>query len=308
MIKLLKIDSLISQMKSKRSSICLGLDPFIEKIPSHFIEEGEKYFGKTISAITYAILQFNKKVLDLSKDKVAVVKPQFSLYLKYGPEGVIVFYQTIEYAKKLGLLVIVDAKSNDIDTSMEGYASGFLGKIECFGQKIEGFNGDFLTVNPYLGSDTFKSLQNIFQEYGKGAFILAKTSNPSSSEFQDKIIEGKPLYWHVAKKVDENFSSHNTEYGFLPCGLVVGATMPVQLKELRDEFPKLFFLIPGYGAQGGTIDSLKNVVVKNVGFIVNSSRSILYSYRDKYNSYDFESAISKSIDEMNNEINTIAEY
>ncbi len=302
------IDRLILEMKKKKTAICLGLDPFIEKIPSLFIEEGKKYFGNTISAIAYAILQFNKAIVDISKDLIAVVKPQFSLYLKYGPEGIITYYKTIEYAKQSGLLVIVDAKSNDIDSSMEGYTSGFLGEVDCFGKNQSTFDADFLTINPYLGSDSFRSSKIVIERFKKGVFVLAKTSNPSSSELQDKIIESKPLYWIVSKMVNDNFYSFNTEFGFLPAGIVVGATMPEQLVELRKDFPDLFFLIPGYGTQGGKLDSLKNILTKNVGFVVNASRSILYSYKDKYINLDFKSAVLKSIDEMNNEINSIAEY
>lgn len=302
------IDKLITEMKRKKTAICLGLDPFIDKMPSIFIEEGVKLFGQNLSAINYAILQFNRKVIDLVKEKVAVIKPQFSLYLRYGPEGVLTFYHTVNYAKEKGLLVIIDAKSNDIDTSMAGYVDGFLGKVEVFNKSTSTFDADFLTVNPYLGVDSFKPLINVMEKYGKGAFVLAKTSNPSSLDFQDKIIEGKPLYWNVAAKVKEYFSESIGEYGFLSCGIVVGATMPEQLKLLRKDFPNLFFLIPGYGTQGGTIESLKDSVTDNVGFIVNSSRSILYSYKDKYNTISFEEAVVKSVDEMNNEINRVAKY
>ncbi|NMC68026.1 MAG: orotidine-5'-phosphate decarboxylase [Spirochaetales bacterium] len=305
---MLSIDKLIYEMKKRKSAICLGLDPFIEKIPSKFIEEGEFYFGKTQSAYSYAILQFNKKVLELCKDKIAVVKPQFSLYLRFGVEGVLTFKNTVSYAKELGFLVIIDAKSNDIDSSMEGYIDGFLGKTKIFENEFTSFDADFLTINPYLGVDSFKSLKKSIDTCEKGAFILAKTSNPSSNDFQDKLIEGKPLYWHVAKRITEYFSDYNKENGFLPVGIVVGATMQDELKLLREEFPDLFFLIPGYGTQGGTIESLSNIVKENFGFVVNASRSILYSYLDRYKDYDFESAILKSIDEMNDELNKVVKY
>ncbi len=305
---MLTIDKLIDEMKKKRSSICLGLDPFIEKIPSKFIEEGEFYFGKSLSAYSYAILQFNKNLIDICKDKVAIIKPQFSLYVRFGVDGVLTFFNTIQYAKQNGLMVIIDSKSNDIDSSMQGYIDGFLGKIECFGSVYSAFDADFLTINPYLGVDSFKPLKEVCEKYGKGAFILSKTSNKSSEDFQDRIIGEKPLYWQVAKKVSEYFSDNKGKYGFIASGLVVGATMPEQLKVLRKDFNNLFFLIPGYGAQGGTIDSLKEIVVQNVGFIVNASRSILYSYKDKYSNLDFYSAVSKSIDDMNNEINSVVEY
>jgi orotidine-5'-phosphate decarboxylase len=305
---MLSIDKLIYEMKKKRSAICLGLDPFLEKIPSKFIEEGEFYFGKTASAYSYAVLQFNKKVLELSKDKVAVVKPQFSLYVKLGVEGILTFKNTVSYAKELGFLVIVDAKSNDIDSSMEGYVDGFLGKTKLFNNEYSAFDADFLTVNPYLGVDSFKSIKKTIETRQKGAFVLAKTSNQSSKDFQDKMIDGKPLYWHVAKKVTEYFYDCKKENGFLPVGIVVGATMADELKFLREEFPDLFFLIPGYGTQGGTIDSLSKIVKENVGFVVNASRSILYSYLDKNKDFDFEIAISKSIDEMNDELNKVVKY
>lgn len=302
------IDRLISELKKKKSAICLGLDPFIDKIPSKFIEEGEFYFGKTISAYSYAVLQFNKKVLEICKDKVAVVKPQFSLYVRLGIEGLLTFKNTVQYAKELGFLVIIDAKSNDIDSSMEGYADGFLGSVEIEEEEFSAFDADFLTINPYLGSDTYKSIKKVIDINEKGAFVLAKTSNPSSKDFQDRLINGKPLYWHVAKSVEDYFKDYKTEFGYLPVGLVVGATMPQELKILKEEFNKLFFLIPGYGTQGGTIDSLSQIVNENIGFIVNASRSILYSYKDKYKDLSFETAILKSIDEMNDQINKVVKY
>lgn len=306
------IDRLILEMKKKKSAICLGLDPFLEKMPLRFIEEGEYYFGKSISAYSYAVLQFNKKVLKICKDKVAAVKPQFSLYVKLGVEGILTFKNTIQFAKELGLIVIIDAKSNDIDSSMEGYVDGFIGKSTIKGIEFTAFDGDFLTINPYLGTDSFKAIKKVIDKYEKGAFVLVKTSNPSSSDFQDKIIDSnikdKPLYWHVAKRVVDSFSGYETTNSFLPVGIVTGATMPEQLKILREEFPQLFFLIPGYGTQGGTIDSLSGIAAENCGFVVNASRSILYSYLDKYNNLDFEQAIISSIDEMNDELNKVVRY
>lgn len=305
---MLSIDKLINEMKRKRSSICLGLDPFIEKIPTKFIEEGKSYFGPTLSGYSYAILQFNKKVLELCKDKVAVVKPQFSLYARFGVDGILTFNNTVSYAKELGIPVIIDAKSNDIESSMEGYIDGFLSSFNCFGSEYKSFDADFLTINPYMGTDTFKPLKKAVEKRGKGAFILVKTSNPSSKDFQDILVEGKPLYWHVAKKIKDYFAEEKGENGFLAVGIVVGATMPEELKILRKDFPELFFLIPGYGTQGGTLESLKEIATDNVGFIVNASRSILYSYLDKYSNLDFTDAILRSIEEMNDEINSIIKY
>lgn len=305
---MLSMDKLILEMKRKKSAICLGLDPFIEKIPAKFIEEGKSYFGPTLSGYSYAILQFNKTVLEICKDKIAVVKPQFSLYTRFGVDGILTFNNTINYAKELGIPVIIDAKSNDIESSMEGYVDGFLSRLTCFGSEYKSFDADFLTVNPYMGTDTFKPLKKAVEKYGKGAFVLVKTSNPSSKDFQDILVEEKPLYWHVSKKIRDYFAENKGDSGFLGVGIVVGATMPEELKILRKDFPDLFFLIPGYGAQGGTLESLKQIVVDNIGFIVNASRSILYSYLDRYSNLDFSEAITRSIDEMNDEINSIVKY
>lgn len=302
------IDDLILVMKTTKSAICVGLDPFLDKIPDLFIQEGEKLFGKTLSGASYAILKFNKTVLELLAGKVAVVKPQFSLYLKYGPEGVYAFYQTISYAKQLGFLVIADAKSNDIDSSMEGYVQGFLGEAEVSDKKQKVFNADFLTVNPYLGSDSYKPLKKVIECYKKGAFILSKTSNKSSAEYQDKDLDGYPLYLTVAKDVSSYFSDMKGENGYLAAGIVVGATMPEQIKIIRKSFPGLFFLIPGFGAQGGDIDPLKYAFSKNVGFIVNASRSILYSYLDLYRDLGFEKAIIKSCEDMNEKVNSVIKW
>ena len=199
----------------------------------------------------------------------------------YGHNGMKALDATIEYAKSKGLYVIVDGKRNDIGTTMSAYSTAFLGETQVGSKKIKAFNGDSLTVNGYLGSDSITPLIEDIEKYDRSVFVLVKTSNPSSGDIQDKKIGDCTVYSEMATMCEKWGENHIGEFGFSPIGAVVGATYQEQIIELRKKNPHTFFLVPGYGAQGGTADDVKNAFNEDgIGAIINSSRGIIYAYKN----------------------------
>ena len=255
-----------------------------------------------------AVWQYNKGIVDAVCDLVPAVKPQIAMYEQFGLEGMKVFQKTVDYCKEKGLVVIGDIKRGDIGSTSEAYATGHLGKTLVGSQSLYGFNEDFVTVNPYLGSDGIKPFLKVCKEEKKGIFILVKTSNPSSGEFQDRLIEGRPLYELVGEKVamwGEECMGDTYSY----VGAVVGATYPEQGKILRRIMPKAFILVPGYGAQGGKgVDLVQFFNKDGLGAIINSSRGIIAAYQqEKYSSFGEEGyadASRQAVIDMREDIQT----
>lgn len=283
------IEKLISGIKKTGAPIVVGLDPMLSYIPEHITQKAFAEYGETLEGAGEAIWQYNKGIVDAVCDLVPAVKPQIAMYEQFGIEGLKAFARTVSYCKEKGLVVIGDVKRGDIGSTSEAYAIGHLGKVQVGSKSYYGFDEDFATVNPYLGSDGIKPFIKVCKEEKKGLFILVKTSNPSSGEFQDRLIDGRPLYELVGEQVAKwGEELMGDTYSYI--GAVVGATYPEMGKVLREIMPKSFILVPGYGAQGGKGADLVHFFNKDgLGAIVNSSRGIIAAYKqEKYASFGSE--------------------
>ena len=277
------INKLVSKIKKQNAPIVVGLDPMMKFVPKHLQDAAFEQYGETLEGAAEAIWQFNKAIIDNIYDIVPAVKPQIAMYEQFGIEGLKAFKKTVDYCHEKDMVVIGDVKRGDIGSTSEAYAVAHLGRVTVGSKKIAAFDEDFATVNPYLGSDGINPFTKVCKEEKKGIFILVKTSNPSSGEFQDKLIDGKPLYEHVGAKVDEwGRECMGDDYSYV--GAVVGATYPEMGAALRKIMPKAYILVPGYGAQGGKGSDLVNFFNKDgLGAIVNSSRGIIAAYtKDEY--------------------------
>lgn len=277
------INKLIANITKTNAPIVVGLDPMLNYVPEYIKEAAFAEYGETLKGAAEAIWVYNKGIIDATYDLIPAVKPQIAMYEQFGIEGLIAFHKTCEYAKEKGLVVIGDIKRGDIGSTSTAYAVGHLGHVQVGSNKLAGFDEDFVTVNPYLGSDGVKPFVDVCKEEGKGIFVLVKTSNPSSGEFQDRLIDGRPLYELVAEKVVE-WGSECMGNGYSNVGCVVGATYPEMGKVLRKLMPQTYILVPGYGAQGGKAEDLVHYFNEDgLGAIVNSSRGIIAAYKqDKY--------------------------
>ena len=283
------INKLIAKIQKTQAPIVVGLDPMLSYIPEHIKKQAFEEYGETLEGAAEAIWQFNKEIVDKTYDLIPAVKPQIAMYEQFGIEGLKAYKKTIDYCKSKDLVVIGDIKRGDIGSTSAAYAAGHLGKVQVGSKCYVPFDEDFATVNPYLGSDGVKPFIEVCQEEGKGLFILVKTSNPSSGEFQDQLVNGRPLYELVGEKVAEWGEEHmGDSYSYI--GAVVGATYPEMGKVLRKLMPKTFILVPGYGAQGGQGKDLVNFFNEDgLGAIVNSSRGIIAAYKqEKYASFGAE--------------------
>ena len=284
------INKLIAKIQKTKAPIVVGLDPMLSYIPEHIQKKAFEEYGETLEGAAEAIWQFNKEIVDKTYDLIPAVKPQIAMYEQFGIEGLKAYKKTIDYCKSKDLVVIGDIKRGDIGSTSAAYAAGHLGKVQVGSKCYVPFDEDFATVNPYLGSDGVKLFIEVCQEEGKGLFILVKTSNPSSGEFQDQLVNGRPLYELVGEKVAEWGEEHMGDtYSYI--GAVVGATYPEMGAALRKLMPKTFILVPGYGAQGGQGKDLVNFFNEDgLGAIVNSSRGIIAAYKqEKYASFGAES-------------------
>lgn len=283
------INTLIEKIQKTNAPIVVGLDPMLHYIPEHIQKKAFSEYGETLAGAAEAIWQYNKGIVDAVYDLIPAVKPQIAMYEQFGVEGVKAFQKTVDYCKEKGLVVIGDIKRGDIGSTSEAYAVGHLGKAAVGSNSFYGFNEDFVTVNPYLGSDGVKPFIKVCKEEKRGIFVLVKTSNPSSGEFQDRMIDGKPLYELVGEKVAEwGAECMGDSYSYV--GAVVGATYPEQGRLLRKVMPKTFILVPGYGAQGGKGADLVHFFNEDgLGAIINSSRGIIAAYKqEKYASFGAE--------------------
>lgn len=301
------INQLTAKIRKTGAPIVVGLDPMLKFVPEHIKEKAFKEFGETLEGAAEVIFQFNKGIVDAVCDLVPAVKPQIAMYEQFGIPGLSAFAKTVAYCKEKGLIVIGDIKRGDIGSTSSAYATGHLGKVTIGSKSYYGFDEDFVTVNPYLGSDGVKPFIDVCKEEKKGIFVLVKTSNPSSGEFQDRIIDGKPLYEHVGKMVDEwGRELMGDAYSYV--GAVVGATYPEMGKILRDIMPKAYILVPGYGAQGGKGRDLVHFFNKDgLGAIVNSSRGIIAAYqndayKDKFGPENYADASRAAVIDMKEDI------
>ena len=283
------INQLIANIKKTGAPIVVGLDPMLKYIPEHIQKKAFAEFGETLEGAAEAIWQFNKGIVDKTYDLIPAVKPQIAMYEQFGIPGLVAFKKTVDYCKAKGLVVIGDIKRGDIGSTSSAYAVGHIGKVQVGSKTYAPFDEDFVTVNPYLGSDGVNPFIDVCKEEKKGLFILVKTSNPSSGEFQDQMIDGRPLYELVGEKVAQwGEDCMGDEYSYI--GAVVGATYPEMGKVLRKVMPKSYILVPGYGAQGGKGKDLVHFFNEDgLGAIVNSSRGIIAAYKqEKYANYGEE--------------------
>lgn len=301
------IQKLIDAIQKTKAPIVVGLDPMLDYIPEHIREKAYQEKGETLAGAAEAIWRFNKGIVDAVYDLIPAVKPQIAMYEQFGIEGLTAYKKTIEYCKEKGLVVIGDIKRGDIGSTSTAYAVGHLGKVTVGQNAYYGFDEDFATVNPYLGSDGVKPFIDVCKEENKGLFILVKTSNPSSGEFQDRLVDGKPLYELVGEKVAQWGTEHmGDSYSYI--GAVVGATYPEMGKVLRKLMPKTYILVPGYGAQGGKAEDLVHYFNKDgLGAIVNSSRGIIAAYKaknyEKFGPSAYADASRQAVIDMREDIN-----
>lgn len=303
------IQQLVEKIQKTKAPICVGLDPMLSYIPAHITEKAFKELGETPEGAAEAVWQYNKEIIDHTFDLIPSVKPQIAMYEQFGIEGLKVYEKTVRYCQEKGLIVIGDAKRGDIGSTSQAYAVGHLGKVQIGSKTYAGFGTDFLTVNPYLGTDGVKPFVDVCRAEDKGIFVLVKTSNPSSGEFQDRLIDGKPLYEHVAAKVVE-WGADCMDGAYSNVGAVVGATYPEMSKILRKLMPHTYFLVPGYGAQGGTAKDLAHCFNEDgLGAVVNSSRGIIAAYKqEKYKKFGpehFAEASRQAVIDMVADINSV---
>jgi len=284
-------DRLVEAIKAKKSRVVVGLDPRLESLP----EEFQRGTAKDIERAGKAILDFNAALIEIVKDHAVAVKPQIAFYEKLGPYGVVAYFATCKCARDNGLLVIGDVKRGDVPDTAKAYSDAHF----------YAFPADAITVNPFFGSDGMAPFVEGAQKVGGGLFVLVKTSNPKSGEIQDLNVEGSPLYMHLAEKVAAWGAPLVGESGYSAVGAVVGATHPKQAAEIRAALPKAFFLVPGYGAQGGKAEDLKACFNPDgLGAVVNSSRGIISAWeKDPYKGLPWEKAVAKAVVDMKADIN-----
>lgn len=296
------INKLVTKIQKTHAPIVVGLDPMMNYIPEHIQKKAFQEYGETLEGAAEAIWQFNKEIIDHTYDLIPAVKPQIAMYEQFGIPGLEAFKKTVDYCHEKDLVVIGDIKRGDIGSTSAAYAAGHIGTVNVGSRTYRPFEEDFVTVNPYLGTDGVKPFVDVCKEEKKGLFILVKTSNPSSGEFQDRLIDGRPLYELVGEKVAQwGADCMGDTYSYI--GAVVGATYPEMGKVLRKVMPKSFILVPGYGAQGGKGADLVHFFNEDgLGAIVNSSRGIIAAYKqeayDKFGAEHFGEASRAAVEAM----------
>jgi orotidine-5'-phosphate decarboxylase len=297
------IDKLIEKIKTTNNPSVIGLDTDISYLPDDMLNK-----INSLEQAAAAITEFNKNIIDAIFEIAPAVKVQVAYYEQLGVAGIQAFYDTLSYAKQKGMVTIADVKRNDIGSTASAYSKAYFSGVEIKGKRLIGFEADFITVNGYLGSDGLKPFIKDCQERDKGIFVLVKTSNPSSAELQDQELStGKPFYQHVGQLISDLGQDLIGKYGFSKVGAVVGATHPKQAKVLRQLYPSVFFLVPGYGAQGGSAEDLKVCFDSNgLGAIVNSSRGIICAYKkEKYKGMDYSEAAYNACLDMKDDLNKV---
>ena len=303
------INQLVNNIKKLDAPIVVGLDPMLDYVPEYIKKAAFTEYGETLEGAAEAIWQYNKEIIDHTWDLIPSVKPQIAMYEQFGIEGLKAYKKTVDYCQEKGLIVIGDVKRGDIGSTSAAYATGHIGRVKVGNNVCSGFDTEFITVNPYLGTDGIKPFVDACNEFDKGLFVLVKTSNPSSGEFQDRLIDGRPLYELVAEKVVE-WGSASMDGAYSNVGAVVGATYPEMSKVLRKLMPHTYFLVPGYGAQGGTAEDLRYCFNEDgLGAVVNSSRGIIAAYKqEKYREFGperFGEASRQAVKDMVADINRV---
>lgn len=300
------IDRLIDKIKETNNPTVIGLDPRYEILPKCVANK----YPKTLEGVSKAIIEYNKALIDATYDIIPAIKPQIAFYEMFGIAGIEAFKETCKYAKEKGMIVIADIKRGDIGSTAQGYSNAYLGKTKVGDKEEAIFDVEFVTVNPYMGTDCVKPFIEDCKKYNKGIFILVKTSNPSSGELQDaKLESGEEVYKRVAELVEHWGEELRGEYGYSSIAAVVGATYPKQLEELRKIASHTYFLIPGYGAQGGKAKDIALGFDKNgLGGIINASRSLMCAYqsdlwKDKYTEEEYAKATRAEALRMKDEFN-----
>lgn len=297
-------------IEEKKSFVCVGLDPRLNRIPEQIKEEIAAEYGKTKEAVGRIFLEFNQAIIDAVADYAPAVKPQIAFYEQYGHQGIKAYEETIEYAKKKGLLVIGDAKRNDIGSTAKAYADGHLGEVDFWQERETGYGADALTVNGYLGSDGIDPFVEACSQQGKGIFVLVRTSNSSAGELQDLEVDGKKIYEVMAELVNRWGEDIKDKDGFSAVGAVIGATYPEEAEELREIMQDVYFLVPGYGAQGaGAKEVVPSFKDDGYGAIVNSARGIIFAYqrepwKDRFSADEYQKAAQAAVKYMKEDINT----
>ncbi len=302
------IDKLIEKIKETNNPTVMGLDPRYEMLPRCVTEK----YPLNLEGVAQAIVEYNKALIDATYDIIPAVKPQIAFYEMFGIPGIQAFKETCEYAKQKGMLVIADIKRGDIGSTAQGYSNAYLGKTKIGDIEQSVFDVDFVTINPYMGTDCVKPFIEDCKKYNKGLFILVKTSNPSSGELQDlKLETGEEVYTRVAKLVENWGEELRGMCNYSSIAAVVGATYPEQLKQIREIAPHTYFLIPGYGAQGGTAKDIAYGFDQNgLGGIVNASRSLMCAYKsdkwkNEFEEKDYAKATRAEAIRMRDEINSV---
>ncbi len=303
----MSFDRLIKKIIETNNPTVVGLDPLIDYVPEFIRNECFMKDGQTLEAAAKAVFRFNKAIIDEIYDVVPAIKPQAAYYEMLGWRGVKVLEKTIRYAQSKGMFVMTDGKRNDIGATMTAYAAAHLGNTAVGGNLIEAFGADALTVNGYLGTDGIAPLLEICEKKDKGIFVLVKTSNKSSGELQDQKIDGTPVYAVMGDMCEKWGSEQIGEYGYSSVGAVVGATYPEQLTELRQRLLHTFFLVPGYGAQGGGAEGLKGAFDANgLGAVINSSRAVMCAYKKEgCDEREFAKAARREVLRMRDDINSV---
>ena len=297
-------ERLITKIKETGNPSVVGLDPKLEYVPDFLIKKFQEEDGCSLQAAARAIFAFNKAIINEICDIVPAIKPQAAYYEMYGWAGMKTLEDTIRYARAKGMFVITDGKRNDIGATMQAYTAAHLGTVMVGENELEPFGADALTVNGYLGTDGINPLLEVCKARDKGIFVLVKTSNPSSGELQDQLMDGVPLYARMGDLCEKWGADTIGESGYSAVGAVVGATYPAQLKELRARLPHTFFLVPGYGAQGGGAEGVAGAFDENgIGGIVNSSRAIMCAYKkEECDPKDFAKAARREAIRMRDDI------
>ena len=307
------IDRLTDKIRKLQNPTVMGLDPKLEYIPFSIREKNVKLYGSGFKAAAESILEFNKRLVDAVSDIIPAVKPQLAYYEMYGTEGIKAFEETVRYARQKGLIVIADGKRNDIGSTSEAYSRAYLGETSLEdGAAERAFDADALTVNGYLGADGIKPMIEDCIKYDKGIFVLVKTSNPSSVQLQDMVVDdGRKVYEVMADLVLDWGKNVIGECGYSSVGAVVGATWHRQLKELRERVPNSVFRVPGYGAQGGGAEDVAGAFDRNgLGAVINASRSLMCAYKSKkwegkFSEDEFDLACREEAIDMRNELRKV---
>jgi orotidine-5'-phosphate decarboxylase len=288
-------DQLAAAVKRTGNAVCVGLDPRAKNLPADILAADDQ----SPAALADAYTRFCNGVIDVVAPLVPIVKPQAAFFEELGPSGAAALSHVIDHAHSRGLLVIVDAKRGDIGSTAEAYARAYLGQQSAW-------HGDCLTVNPYLGDDSLTPFVDVARDRGAGIFVLVKTSNPGGRLLQDVQTEGGPLYARVAQYVESLAAANPGRCGYGSVGAVVGATYPEQLAELRRAMPHTWFLVPGYGSQGGTAaDVAPAFDAQGLGAVVNNSRGIIFAHeRPEYKNIPWQSAVESATRAMIADLNS----